>query len=205
MLQTKHAWLQVEHPNNTKNKTNIHAYKPLCRTKSLKITLMHHSFKFRNVLDIYGGKKKNLICQNVICSCASLITWLLSLSRLCWTHLREDDRPVQHPQPAGTSPVKVHRYRTCWHQQVGMACQPAPRLLLLLHGTLWPAQLLLCCWEWEQSTCSLQPDGEDASAVWTTSRQTWWCLELCGYLSTDCSWTHVFCLMMKNSCQIFFF
>lgn len=104
------------------------------------------------------------------------------------THLRKNDRPVQHPQPAGTSPVEVHRYRTRRHQQVGMAGQPAPGLLLLLHGTLWPTQLLLCCWEREQGTCPLQPNGEDASALWATSRQTRWFLDY----TVSCASSHFF-------------
>lgn len=87
-----------------------------------------------------------------------------------------DDRQIQHPQSAWASPVQIHRHGTRWHQQMGMAGQPAQRLLLLLHGTFWPSQLLLCGREWEQSPRPLQSDGEDASAMWTTSGQTWWCL-----------------------------
>lgn len=67
---------------------------------------------------------------------------------------------------------------------MGMAGQPAQRLLLLIHGTFWPAQLLLRGREREQSACPLQPDGEDASTMWTTCRQTWWCLDYPAVSST---------------------
>lgn len=100
-----------------------------------------------------------------------------------------DDRQIQHPQSAWASPVQIHRHGTRWHQQMGMAGQPAQRLLLLLHGTFWPSQLLLCGREWEQSPRPLQSDGEDASAMWTTSGQTWWCL--------------IFFIIVLKSCFIF--
>lgn len=87
-----------------------------------------------------------------------------------------NDRQIQHPQSARASSVQIHRHRTRWHQQMGMAGQPAQRLLLLLHGTLWPSQLLLGGREREQSPRPLQSDGEDASAMWTTCGQTWWFL-----------------------------
>lgn len=94
------------------------------------------------------------------------------------------DGPIQHPQPAGTSTVQVHRHWTRRHQQVGMVSEPAPGLVLLVHGTLRPAQLLLCRREREQSPSSVQPDGEDAAAVWTTSRQARWFLDFV-FLSMD--------------------
>lgn len=87
-----------------------------------------------------------------------------------------DDGQIQHPQPARASSVQIHWHWTRWHQQMGMAGQPTQRLLLLIHGTFWLAQLLFCGREWEQSSCPLQSDGEDASAMWTTSGQTWWFL-----------------------------
>lgn len=87
-----------------------------------------------------------------------------------------NDRQIQHPQSARASSVQIHRHWTRWHQQMGMAGQPAQRLLLLLHGTFWPSQLLLGGREWEQSPRPLQSDGEDASAMWATCGQTWWFL-----------------------------
>lgn len=60
-------------------------------------------------------------------------------------HLSENDRQIQHPQSAGAPPVQVHRDGTRRHQQVGVAGQPAQRLLLLLHGTFRSAQLFLRC------------------------------------------------------------
>lgn len=82
---------------------------------------------------------------------------------------------------------------------MGMAGQPAPRLLLLIHGTFWPAQLLLRGREREQSACPLQPDGEDASTMWTTCRQTWWCLDYPGVSST-----YFFFSSKGYFCRIFF-
>lgn len=108
--------------------------------------------------------------------------------------LSENDGQIQHPQSAGASSVQVHRHRTRWHQQVGMAGQPAQRLLLLLHGTLWPAQLLLRSWEREQSQSPLQPDGEDAPTVWTTGRQTRRCLDR-SQVSCGCFFYRMFALV----------
>lgn len=78
---------------------------------------------------------------------------------------------------------------------MGMAGQPAQRLLLLIHGTFWPAQLLLRHWEREQSACPIQPDGEDASTMWTTCRQTWRCLDYAGVSRSCVLWmflTYIF-------------
>lgn len=63
------------------------------------------------------------------------VAWLRSIS--------QDDGPLQHPQPAGAPAVKVYWHRTRRHHQVGMAGEPAQRLVLLLHGPLRPPQLLL--------------------------------------------------------------
>ena len=84
---------------------------------------------------------------------------------------RWDDGPLHYSQPARASAVQVHRHRPRGHHEVGMAGEPAPRLLLLLHGPLRSSQLLRHCREWEQSASPLQLDGEDAAALRPTSRQ----------------------------------
>lgn len=86
---------------------------------------------------------------------------------------RRDDGPLHHPQPAGAPAVQIHRHRPRRHHQVGMAGEPAPRLLLLLHGPFRPSQLLRHRGEWEQSSRPLQLDGEDAAALRAASRQAW--------------------------------
>lgn len=55
---------------------------------------------------------------------------------------RHHDGPLHHPQPVGAPPVQVHRDGPRRHHQVGVAGEPAPRLVLLLHGPLRLAQLL---------------------------------------------------------------
>lgn len=115
-----------------------------------------------------------------------------------------NDRQIQHPQSARASSVQIHWHWTRWHQQMGMAGQPTQRLLLLIHGTFWPAQLLFCGREWEQSSCPLQSDGEDASAMWTTSGQTWWFLisVIILFKVTFSSWP--LCLKLLNTNTVFF-
>lgn len=85
-----------------------------------------------------------LFCIYILTSFSSL-----PLSRASRTHLSKNDRPLQHPQSAGASSIKVYRHRTRRHQQVGMAGQSASWFLLFLHGTFWPAELLCCGWERE--------------------------------------------------------
>lgn len=117
-----------------------------------------------------------------------------------------NDRQIQHPQSARASSVQIHRHRTRWHQQMGMAGQPAQRLLLLLHGTLWPSQLLLGGREWEQSPRPLQSDGEDASAMRATCGQTWWFLILFSSLfSKSCFIFWPAHLSRKQNRRFFFF
>lgn len=81
------------------------------------------------------------------------------------------DGPLHHPQPAGAPAVQVHRHGARRHHQVGVAGEPAPRLVLLLHGPLRSAQLLRHRREREQGARPLQPDGEDAAALRAARRQ----------------------------------
>jgi len=84
---------------------------------------------------------------------------------------RRHDGPVHHPQPAGAPAVQVHRDGPRRHHQVGVAGEPAPGLVLLLHGALRPAQLLRHRREREQGARPLQPHGEDAAALRAARRQ----------------------------------
>lgn len=81
------------------------------------------------------------------------------------------DGPLHHPQPAGAPAVQVHRDGPRRHHQVGVAGEPAPGLVLLLHGPLRPAQLLRHRREREQGARPLQPHGEDAAALRAARRQ----------------------------------
>lgn len=80
-----------------------------------------------------------------------------------------------------------------------MAGQPAQGLLLLVHGTFWPAQLLRRGREREQSARPLQPDGEDAAAMWTPRGQTWRCLDRSVFVCRAMFW----CDFFKIHCYVF--
>lgn len=88
-----------------------------------------------------------------------------------WQYRRRHDGPLHDPQPAGAPAVQVHRDGPRGYDEVGVAREPAPGLLLLLHGPLRPAQLLRHRREREQGPCALQPHGEDAAALRASRRQ----------------------------------
>lgn len=55
---------------------------------------------------------------------------------------------------------------------MGVDDQPTPGQLRFLHGTFWHAELFRHGRERGEGESEVQPDGENAAALWTTTRET---------------------------------
>ena len=96
---------------------------------------------------------------------------LVKLIIFCFYSLR-DGWKIQHSQSIGAPAVQVHWHGSCRYNKIRVVGKPAQGFLQHVHGTSWLTQLLCHCWKRIESKSQIQYYGENAPALWSTSRKT---------------------------------